>query len=99
MLRPALLLQLVVAASSVTPPAATIRRSVPTSATLPTAYRPLLMTRAPQIDGRDDDPVWRTVPVISDFRQYDPTEDGAPSLRTEARFGYDARNLAARDFD
>ncbi len=56
---------------------------------------------APRIDGRDDDEIWRNaVPVIA-FRQMDPREDGDPSMRTEARFAYDAHNLYAvvRNFD
>src|SRR5437868_6492756 len=36
--------------------------------------------------------VVRTVPA-AEFRVFDPTEDGAPSMRTEARISNDARNL------
>jgi hypothetical protein len=28
----------------------------------------------PVIDGKDDDPVWRTAPTITGFRQWQPTE-------------------------
>lgn len=48
---------------------------------------------APEIDGRDSDPIWAKATPITDFRQYVPVEDGAPSLRTEARVAYDERNL------
>ena len=53
------------------------------------------------IDGRDNDDIWQTVPVISVFRQYEPTEDGDPTMRTEARIAYDTRNLyvLVRSFD
>jgi hypothetical protein len=47
----------------------------------------------PVIDGRDDDPAWRTATVITAFRQYSPVPDTTPALRTEARITYDAHNL------
>jgi hypothetical protein len=47
----------------------------------------------PQLDGRDDDPIWRSAPVIDAFRQFHPAEDGDPSFRTEARVAFDARYL------
>ena len=49
--------------------------------------------RAPAIDGKDDDAVWRTAPVISAFRQWQPTEDAEPRFRTEAKVAYDAANM------
>ncbi len=59
------------------------------------------VSRAPDIDGRDDDAMWGTVPAITEFRQFEPTENGEPTLRTEARVAYDARNLyvLVRSFD
>lgn len=55
----------------------------------------------PVIDGRDDDAAWAVAPVIDDFRQFTPTEDGDPSFRTEARILFDDRNLyvVVRAFD
>jgi hypothetical protein len=47
----------------------------------------------PVIDGRDDDPVWRTVPPRSEFLEFQPTEGKAPRFRTEFRAAYDDRNL------
>src|ERR1700737_458512 len=47
----------------------------------------------PVIDGKDDDPVWRTAPVISGFTQWSPTEGKQPRFRTEAKVAYDASNL------
>ena len=47
----------------------------------------------PQIDGRDDDPVWQQAPKYSEFRQFEPKVDIDPSFRTEFRAAYDERNL------
>lgn len=49
--------------------------------------------RAPRIDGRADDDTWLSATPITAFRQWEPTEDGDPSFRTEARIAYDTRNL------
>ena len=48
---------------------------------------------APVLDGRDDDPVWQNAPRFSDFRQFEPRIDTTPTLKTEFRAAYDARNL------
>jgi uncharacterized protein DUF5916/cellulose/xylan binding protein with CBM9 domain len=48
---------------------------------------------APVIDGRDDDAVWRTAPVINQFLEAEPNEGAPPKARTEARVAYDAHNL------
>ncbi len=58
-----------------------------TTATAAQAERP------PVIDGRDDDPVWKTAIAITGFRVFDPKEDGDPTFQTEAKIGYDAQNL------
>ena len=50
-------------------------------------------TDAPQIDGRDDDIVWRSAPRFSEFRQFEPKIDADPSFRTEFRAAFDERNL------
>jgi hypothetical protein len=50
---------------------------------------------APEIDGRDADPVWQEAPRFSGFRQFAPRVDVDPSLRTEFRVAYDERNLYA----
>ncbi|MEP6991907.1 MAG: DUF5916 domain-containing protein [bacterium] len=47
----------------------------------------------PVIDGREDDPVWRTVAATSDFQEFQPTEGKAPRFRTEFKAAYDDRNL------
>ncbi len=54
---------------------------------------PIRAARAPHIDGRDDDAVWRNTQPITDFRQFEPVEDGDPSFATEARLAYDSHNL------
>jgi hypothetical protein len=54
---------------------------------------PTRATRAPRIDGTDADEIWRTATPIDAFRQWEPTEDGDPTYRTEARIAYDSRNL------
>lgn len=57
--------------------------------------------RAPVLDGRDDDDVWRRAEPLTDFRMYVPREDGEPTYRTEARVAFDDRYFYAlvRAFD
>src|SRR5438552_18450199 len=45
------------------------------------------------IDGRDDDAVWRQAPAITQFREFQPKEDGDPRFATEAKVAYDDRNV------
>src|SRR2546429_8777453 len=45
------------------------------------------------IDGRDDAAVWRLSPAITQFREFQPKEDGDPRYATEAKVAYDDRNL------
>ena len=47
----------------------------------------------PVLDGKDDDEIWRTAPAITDFRQWQPTEDAPARFRTEARVAYDDRHI------
>jgi hypothetical protein len=49
--------------------------------------------RAPVIDGDDRDAVWAAATPLGPFRVFDPTEDGEPALRTEARVAFDARHV------
>jgi hypothetical protein len=53
------------------------------------------------LDGRLDEPVWRTAPVVDRFLQREPHEGRPGTQRTEVRFAYDDRNLyvGARMFD
>ena len=50
-------------------------------------------TRAPAIDGRNDDAIWQSAPRVSGFRQFQPNIDIDPSMQTEFQVAYDARNL------
>src|SRR6267154_1913173 len=62
----------------------------PSTATRATAVR----AKTPVvIDGRDDDAVWRLAPAITQFREFQPKEDGDPRFATEAKVAYDDRNL------
>ncbi len=58
-----------------------------------TLGRAVRAARAPDIDGREDDAVWRIAPVMSGFRQFDPGEDQPTEFRTEVRVAYDDRFL------
>jgi hypothetical protein len=57
--------------------------------------------QAPVIDGDDRDAAWSAAVPITGFRMFDPSEDSAATLRTEARIVFDARNLyvLVRAFD
>ncbi|MBI1762096.1 MAG: carbohydrate binding family 9 domain-containing protein [Acidobacteria bacterium] len=62
----------------------------------PEKAQPVHLTRfatEPTIDGKLNDEVWATAAVFKDFLQTRPGENVAPSLQTEVRMGYDARNL------
>jgi hypothetical protein len=56
---------------------------------------------APDVDGRLDEPVWATAPVMSEFTQRDPDEGQPASERTEVRVTYtdDALYVGVRAFD
>src|SRR6266480_5981192 len=62
----------------------------PATATVVTAVRAV---QAPTIDGRDDDAVWRLAPPITQFREFQPREDGDPRFGTLVQVAYDDRNL------
>jgi len=49
--------------------------------------------KAPVIDGRMDDDVWKSAAVFKDFYQTSPGDNVAPSKPTETRIGYDAKTL------
>ncbi len=79
-----------VAALLLLSPARVVHTQVPASAPTATAF---LTARAPNIDGRADDDVWRQAPKITGFRQFSPKIDSAPAFQTEFQVAYDARNL------
>ena len=78
------------AAGAQTPATPTPAATGPDSSAKAQAVR---AARAPVIDGREDDPVWRNAPVASDFQEFQPTEGKAPRYRTEFKAAYDDRNL------
>jgi hypothetical protein len=47
------------------------------------------------IDGRPDDAIWRTAPVIDDFTQFSPIEGGPARFKTEAMVAFDDRSFYA----
>jgi hypothetical protein len=49
--------------------------------------------KAPVIDGKLDDEVWKTAAVFKDFVQFRPADLVAPSQPTEVRIGYDSKFL------
>jgi Domain of unknown function (DUF5916)/Carbohydrate family 9 binding domain-like len=50
-------------------------------------------TQPVMIDGRNDDPVWQSAPIISDFRQFAPAENGEATFRTAVQTAYDDRHF------
>ena len=73
-------------------------RVPPPTATMAVAVR---ASRAPVLDGTEDDAVWREAPAITAFREFSPREDGDPRFRTEAKVAYDDHSFYAfiRAFD
>lgn len=59
----------------------------------PASARAVRVSRAPIIDGRDDDLAWQSAPVIDAFRQFAPSEDAPSAFRTTTRVVYDAKNI------
>jgi len=49
--------------------------------------------KAPVIDGKLDDEVWKTSAVLKDFYQINPGDNIAPSKQTEVLIGYDSKTL------
>ena len=86
MFLPILALTLVVQATPQRPAPADARGATTTA----TAVR---ATQQPNIDGRNLDVVWQSAPKYSEFRQFEPRVDSAPSFKTEFQVAYDERNL------
>ncbi|HEV2765471.1 MAG TPA: DUF5916 domain-containing protein, partial [Pyrinomonadaceae bacterium] len=49
--------------------------------------------KAPVIDGKLDDDIWKSAVRLRDFYQIDPGDNSPPSKQTEVLLGYDARTL------
>jgi len=66
-----------------------------------TTARAVRAERAPELDGRADDAVWRIAPYMRGFRQFEPGEDLPATFETEAQAAYDDRYLyvLVRAFD
>jgi hypothetical protein len=58
-----------------------------------TSVRATRAAAPPTLDGRDDDPIWHSTPVVDGFVEAKPSEGAEPKLRTEARVAYDEQNL------
>lgn len=62
----------------------------------PEKAQPVKMSKfekAPTIDGKLDDEIWKTATVLKDFYQVQPGDNIAPSKPTEVMLGYDAKFL------
>lgn len=62
----------------------------------PEKAQPVKMSKfekAPTIDGKLDDEIWKTATVLKDFYQVQPGDNIAPSKPTEVMLGYDAKSL------
>ncbi len=81
---------LAIVLQSATPPSAAggVAAPQPASTTRATAVRAAVPV---VIDGRDDDEVWRKAQPITQFREFQPKEDGDPRFSTEAKVAYDDR--------
>jgi hypothetical protein len=53
----------------------------------------VLFEKPPLIDGKLDDEVWKSAPVLKDFYQTQPGDNIIPENRTEVMLGYDTRNI------
>jgi hypothetical protein len=58
-----------------------------------TTARATRAAQPPVLDGRDDEAVWKSAPIIDQFLQAKPSEGAPARLRTEARMLYDSHNL------
>ena len=62
----------------------------------PEKAAPVQITRldkAPVIDGKLDDEVWKSATVLKDFYQIDPGDNSPPSKPTRVLLGYDSKTL------
>ena len=64
-------------------------RGAPVVVEANTTARATRALKAPVIDGRDDDAVWRAASLITGFRQFEPVENGEPPMSTEAKAAFD----------
>jgi len=72
--------------------------TAPVSWAAPTTVPSAAAVRTPApvvIDGRADDAIWGTAPIIAGFVQFSPVEGGPARFKTEAQVAYDDRNFYA----
>jgi hypothetical protein len=88
------------AATTTTAPAAPAAAPKPAPKGLPAlppekaqAVRIARFDRAPVIDGKLDDEIWKTAAVLKDFYQINPGDNIAPTKPTETLIGFDAKYL------
>ncbi len=87
------------AAATATAPAALPVSAKPTGGKPPlppeksNPVRLVRFAKAPVIDGKIDDEVWKKAVVLKDFYQVEPGDNIAPSKQTEVMLGYDERFL------
>ena len=58
-----------------------------------TVARATRATKAPVIDGRTDDEIWKQAQRIDQFLEYEPNEGAETRFKTEARVAYDDHYL------
>ncbi|HEX8145657.1 MAG TPA: DUF5916 domain-containing protein [Pyrinomonadaceae bacterium] len=80
------------------PPAAPAPKAAPKGlpALPPEKAQPVRIARfdkAPVIDGKLDDEIWKSAAVLKDFYQIDPGDNIAPTKPTETLIGFDAKFL------
>ena len=72
---------------------ATTAPQLPASTVGPTSVEATRAQVPPVLDGRDDDAIWQTTPVVDGFQEARPSEGAAPKLRTSMRVAYDEHNI------
>jgi hypothetical protein len=84
-----------------TTPASTPSSNNPAHGSAAPAAQAARLTGTVQVDGRLDEAVWQTVPVISNLHQLRPNEGAPPTYKTEIRIAYDdeAIYVGARMYD
>lgn len=75
------------AADSVDPTTATFHPNTVLTFDVPRLDHP------PRIDGRLDDPVWRSAVHLTHFTEVEPGDNIAPPVKTDVMFAYDSDNL------
>jgi hypothetical protein len=84
-----LLLVLIIFSSFIVDAKYVVKKEIP-----PRIYNTkMLQGKAPEIDGKGDDPVWKQVEWSGNFIQREPNEDSLPSQKTAFKILYDDNNV------